>query len=239
MGYIYKVTNKINNKIYIGLTSTYYQERWNAHLRRAFNPYVPDYNCIFHKAIRKYGKNAFKWEVIEECPNNLLSERERYWIDYYNSYKTGYNMTRGGDGVLLYSNEEILDKWNEGLCIKEICSTLNLDKGQVSNRLKSMGIPSTDIISRGYEKAVLKHLKPVYQYDLDGNFLAEFSSSTEVEGILNIKNVSECCNNKRKTAGGYQWSYVKYEHMTPITKTQSKGKKKSVGQYDINTNTLI
>ena len=93
MGKIYKVTNNINKKIYIGQTIQDENIRWNHHIREASN----GSNTKFHRALRKYGKDGFIWEVIEEVDNDKLNEREIYWISYYNSYKQGYNSTTGGD----------------------------------------------------------------------------------------------------------------------------------------------
>jgi hypothetical protein len=50
-------------------------------------------NYSFHVALRKYGQENFIWEILEECENDQLSERERYWISYYNTYYDGYNET--------------------------------------------------------------------------------------------------------------------------------------------------
>ena len=93
MGKIYKVTNNINKKIYIGQTIQDENIRWNHHMREALN----GSDTKFHRALRKYGKDGFIWEVIEEVDNDKLNEREIYWISYYNSYKQGYNSTTGGD----------------------------------------------------------------------------------------------------------------------------------------------
>ena len=93
MGKIYKVTNNINKKIYIGQTIQDENIRWNHHIREALN----GSDTKFHRALRKYGKDGFIWEVIEEVDNDKLNEREIYWISYYNSYKQGYNSTTGGD----------------------------------------------------------------------------------------------------------------------------------------------
>lgn len=93
MGKIYKVTNNINKKIYIGQTIQDENIRWNHHIREALN----GSDTKFHRALRKYGKDGFMWEVIEEVDNDKLNEREIYWISYYNSYKQGYNSTTGGD----------------------------------------------------------------------------------------------------------------------------------------------
>ena len=68
-----------------------------------------------HKAIAKYGKENFTLEVIEETEDNLLNEREMYWIQYYDSYKKGYNQTLGGDGTksLELNEQEVVEKYNE------------------------------------------------------------------------------------------------------------------------------
>ena len=93
MGLIYKIINDINDKIYIGKTCTTLDHRWNQHL---YSYQVEDWNL--YKAMRKYGIEHFTIIKIEQIDNNLLNEREIYWIKYYNSYKNGYNMTEGGDG---------------------------------------------------------------------------------------------------------------------------------------------
>ena len=88
---IYKVTNKINGKVYIG-QSVDIGRRWHQHMTAEDDSY-------FHKAIQKYGVENFEWEVIEQCKKKDLDEREIYWIEYYDSFNKGYNCTKGGDGV--------------------------------------------------------------------------------------------------------------------------------------------
>lgn len=87
---IYKITNKINNKSYIG-QSTNIQRRINEHRWANENSRIP-----FHKAIDKYGWDNFQVEILEECNLEDLNERESYWIQFYNSYGEGYNMNPGG-----------------------------------------------------------------------------------------------------------------------------------------------
>lgn len=95
---IYKVTNKINGKLYIGQTSRTLQKRKSAHIRNSFNHNALDYDCAFHKAIRKYGPDNFKWEVVHTC--NTVSESnevERKLIAEYNTcHGVGYNSNEGG-----------------------------------------------------------------------------------------------------------------------------------------------
>ena len=93
-GIIYKSTNLINNKIYIGYTTQQFKKRIQGH------NYGKSY---FSKALKKYGKDNFKWEIIEsEIPYELLGERETYYIKQFQSNicKCGYNLTKGGDGNL-------------------------------------------------------------------------------------------------------------------------------------------
>lgn len=101
---IYKATNIINGKVYIGQSKDIYK-RWNEHRIRPFNPNRDDYDCVFYRAIRKYGIDNFNFEIIEECKKEELNKKEKYWIKYYNSFLgfkncNGYNMTLGGQNVV-------------------------------------------------------------------------------------------------------------------------------------------
>ena len=93
---IYKITNKINGKSYIGLSKNI-EHRWRQHELKSFNPDDREYEKSLYRALRKYGLENFNWEILEECPEEQLADREIYWIGYYNSYAEGYNETPGGD----------------------------------------------------------------------------------------------------------------------------------------------
>lgn len=96
-GVIYKATNLINGKIYIGKTTKRFNKRKFSHLFEARN----GSRRIFHRAIRKYGPGNFKWEVIDQCLfEEQLSDLEKHYIKTFNA-KTpnGYNLTDGGEGV--------------------------------------------------------------------------------------------------------------------------------------------
>lgn len=87
---IYKITNKVNAKTYIGKTSKSAEERLQRHFYSSKNP-----NTYLHKAIKKHGREAFTIEIIEQTSENMLDEREKYWI---NILAPEYNMTVGGEG---------------------------------------------------------------------------------------------------------------------------------------------
>lgn len=88
---IYKVTNKINGKIYIGQTVNSLKKRISEHVRSNVG--------YFSKALKKYGKQGFDFSIIETCETKtMLNEREIYWIGYCNSiFPNGYNLTSGGE----------------------------------------------------------------------------------------------------------------------------------------------
>lgn len=88
---IYKITNTVNNKIYIG-QSVNIKRRWRQHINRAGQDNTP-----LHNAIHKYGTDKFLFEVIEECTIDLLDSLEQKWIQHYNSaIPYGYNVSLGG-----------------------------------------------------------------------------------------------------------------------------------------------
>jgi len=92
MYYIYKATNKVNGKTYIGrcvgaIKIREYKHWWYATNKNA--------NAPFPNALRKYGRSAFEWEMVEECLKEEVADREIYWIA---KEKPEYNATLGGDG---------------------------------------------------------------------------------------------------------------------------------------------
>lgn len=107
---IYKYTNKINGKVYIG-QSKVLEKRQNKHLSSAFNPNSNEYNSLLHRGFRKYGYENFDYEILENCLVSELDEKEIYWIEQYNSYKNGYNLTKGGNSPTSKKiDEEMLNK---------------------------------------------------------------------------------------------------------------------------------
>ena len=112
-GIIYMVTNVINRKIYIGQTTQSLKSRKQKHLKDS--KYT---NYLFHNALKKYGFENFKWEIIDYAySKNELNELEKKWIKQYNTFidfeqSHGYNMTDGGS-VNAKHSQETLKKYIE------------------------------------------------------------------------------------------------------------------------------
>lgn len=103
---IYKLTNLVNNKIYIGLTKNTIEERWSKHIQEAKR----NDKFLLYRAIRKYGTSVFKLELIEDnLTLDQAYDKEQYYIQYFNSYyknNLGYNMTLGGENAIQNCGEK-------------------------------------------------------------------------------------------------------------------------------------
>lgn len=98
-GKIYKITNIINNKIYVGCTVSSLEKRYYEHLYRCFKS---DYKSKLYNSMKKYGEENFTIELIEECYVENIYEIEKKYIKEYDSFKNGLNSTAGGEGCLGY-----------------------------------------------------------------------------------------------------------------------------------------
>lgn len=199
MPYIYKIENNLNGKIYIGATTQSVEDRWKQHLsERNRSGHRPLY-----KAMNKYGIENFSVEIIEETNN--LEERERYWIEYYRSFKYGYNATFGGQGKTYLDYDIILALWRDGKNIYEIHKITNYDEGAIRKVLKSNNISKNERFMRGQ----LAKQSPIAMLDKDTKeILRVFSSLREAHDFLGKQqngHIAAVCNGKRKVAYGYSW----------------------------------
>lgn len=100
-GYIYKITNLLTGKMYIGQTNNPYR-RWLEHRYTAFKDL--SYSSYLYSSIRKYGLVNFSFDVIDVCDLSVVNEKEVYWITYLNTLvPNGYNLLKGGN--VLYGSE--------------------------------------------------------------------------------------------------------------------------------------
>lgn len=103
-GLVYLATNKINGKVYVGITRKYLNRRISEHLAKLKSKKL----YAFHRALIKYGIDSFTFEVIDEClTKDSLREKEIYYIALYQAFsrEKGYNLTTGGEGGFQMSQE--------------------------------------------------------------------------------------------------------------------------------------
>jgi group I intron endonuclease len=132
---IYRATNIINSKVYIGFTKFTTDQRAKAHLKNS-----KSISNKFYNAIKKYGWENFIWETIYQSKDyeHTLTVMENYFITEHDSFKKGYNSTLGGDGVVGYSHTEETRN--------QISNTVNDNYSNMTSeeRSKKFGKPGTE-----------------------------------------------------------------------------------------------
>ena len=216
MPYIYKITNKINGKCYIGKTLQTIEKRWQEHKKEANKTRSQD--RPLYRAINKYGIENFEIQIIEEIQNVLeinINEREKYWIEYFQSFKKGYNATCGGDGKHYLDYELISEMYNELQDCSKIAKILNIDRESVSKAIKNTG---NIVLPGGREN--LNHPKIIHMYSLNNEYEATFPSVQKAvewcfeQNLCKTINsgarghIADCANGKRKTAYQHKWKYA-------------------------------
>lgn len=216
-GIIYKYTSP-SGKCYIGQTTNekIRREHWNTE-----GPYA---GRKINRARKKYGFNNFSYEVLErhlyrsiEEAQSSLDTLEIYYIGIFNSYKNGYNCTIGGNTTLGYSHtEDTKSKISKAHIGKRASSETKsklsmMRKGKIhskewsANISKSLkGRPCTwaDKIASSKNKAVI-------QYNTNGLYIKEYSSTKEASSWTNISSAAiyKCLSGVNSTAGGFIWKY--------------------------------
>lgn len=159
-GVIYKITNIINQKVYIGQTIQHINTRIRRHFRDASN----GVNTVFCKAIRKYGEDNFTWEIIDTATNfEELNQKEIYWIYECNAYvnldgSNGYNMKIGGEGLSTELNPN--SKFSKAMIfeILELAKTGNFSVDMIANEfnMSSSSINNLFDKNNSWHKVILE-----------------------------------------------------------------------------------
>ena len=214
VAYIYKITNILNNKVYIGKTEKTIKERFVEHCHDCQKESQAD--RPLYKAMKKYGIDKFVVEVVEETTTELACEREQYWISFYNSYACGYNATIGGDGKPYVDRDKVLDLYSKLQNITDTAKECSVSIDTVKSILVANNI--TIMKSSQINKDRLG--KPVAMYGLDGTFIKAFSDCADAARYLIQNNltackfttirthISEAARGKRRVAAKYVWKFV-------------------------------
>ena len=204
MAFIYKINNKINNKVYIGKTERSIDKRFSEHKNDSKKR-----KCEvrpLYRAMNKYGIENFTIELLKET--DTPEADEIYYIELYNSYKYGYNATLGGDGAR-YADiniDELKNKYINDMSnsIRSLAKEYNHDQETISRYLKIAGVT----VTLGDRTRCVS----VNQIDSKTGIIVcvheTVSKAAMSLGMTNGSHISKCAQGKRKTAGGYCWEYV-------------------------------
>lgn len=208
-----------NNKKYVGLsTKENINDRWK-------NGKGYKGQKVFYNAILKYGWDNISHQVFECDTEAEMKYLERYLIAYYNTTdrRYGYNVTEGGDGHsgIPSKNRKPIDQYDrQGHFIRTweslaaINKALNYDTAPIINCAKNKRPTAYNCYwcysGKTPEFKTYRTIRKVYQYDLEGNKIAEFKNAMDAArslGKSGNSTILDCCNKKYKSAYGYIWSY--------------------------------
>ena len=204
MALIYKITNKINCKIYIGKTEKSIERRFKEHCSEFSKDRSK--NRPLYRAFAVYGMENFTIELIEIT--DKPEEREMFWIKFYQSYQKGYNATLGGDGKAYIDKSQILPLYDQGLNSKQIAEQVGCCRDIVFRFLRERGLSTKKYANKGGQKKVICIETGVVFDSVSGAsmFLVSINNK-DCDPKMYGTHISACCRGKRKTILGYSFQY--------------------------------
>ena len=258
-GFIYRIYNDVNDKLYYGQTTTTIKNRWKQH--KNSNP-IKSKQAI-HYAIKKYGKDKFHIEEIEKHSSysenelfDILNNREMFYIALDDTViPNGYNMTIGGKNVGNVKRTPV-DVYDENGNLIMECKTMleasiafNYDSTSIMDCCRGVIVPRNGYIFRyhgdtfdKYRTTKLTHRDGVHVYQFEipsGKIIGEFRSVEKASDITKVdkSNIKRSLYRNDFSAGGYYWSVRnEYDYIGVQTHYIPKPKLIPVCQYDIHGN---
>jgi len=203
---IYLRRNKVNGKCYVGQTSDFKrrENEW-----KCLNYYYANGHICNDRA--KYGLDNWTVETLAEVDNreDAWELEQRFINDYNTLWPNGYNLSKGGGGPNgVHHSDETRQKMSEAKKGEKnywYGKHLYDETRQKMSKAKKGKEQSEEQIKNASEA----RKKTIFQYTLDGELVKIWPSAKDVYEELEIPcHISECCKNKRKTCGGYMWSYT-------------------------------
>ena len=225
---IYKITNLITNKFYIGSTCDFNKRKY-AHLNHLKNNKY--YNKKLQNSWNKYGESNFVFEILEHTSRENLIKLEQQYLDFYKPYdkNVGYNIakltTTNNFGVKKNTKQipwnkglKLSSSWNKGVATSDETKKKqsqakigakhpNFGKQRSEETKNKISLSQKGEKGNNYGKPTNR--KKVYQFDLENNLIKEYEFLMDVENYgFNFKKVSAVALGKQKTHKNYKWSYT-------------------------------
>lgn len=211
-GKIYLITNLINGKKYVGQTIMTLNQRWSKHINRSreSNP------TGIAAAIKKYGKENFSMELIATCAIDDLNQLEKYYIQKYNTFKEGYNLTLGGEGrqLLNLDEQEVIEKYKELKYIKDTAEYFNCNVLAISNILHANNIeinriPKNPLNGKDYKPPIRNKRVKIQELNLSFNSLKECGQWLIDNEYTKTNKVNSVQKQISRVLNGERTSYLK------------------------------
>lgn len=205
---VYKLTNTVTGKFYIGSTLNFYARMKYHHYSHDRNP-----NKELGADIEKYGWDSFRVEILEECTKENIRSRERFYIELLNAVENGYNIVKATTYQDLMHDMNVKNWRNPEYREKH---------SKLSSQIQKKRLENPEYLAEK-SKQLKRHTdsikRPVGMYSKNGELLHTFGGVREAErwlisvGITQSHNastsISNCCNGGRhKTVYGYVWKYL-------------------------------
>lgn len=245
---IYKIENLINGKVYIG-QSVDIETRWRAHKNKINQKNSIEIHYPLYQDFIRYGLENFSFEIIEECNIEELNEKEKMWINKYNSFyyakdSNGYNLTTGGEGtrkIPLEDIEEMHKLWEKGKTITEISQTTSHSQNTIGIYLKNYyNVTHIDKINRRTSISNEVTKKKVNLYNIYGQFIKSYEKAGDIaaEFGANCFNIYRCIRGEAASYHDNYFIYSEENQQEKLIERMKKTQQKPLIQKDINENII-
>ena len=272
-GIIYKIENLVNGKVYIGQTTQGFNKRYNRfgkNIERVYNFHKKcektnmRHNHHLLQSIEKYGFDNFKVDKIIDYAFSEyeLDIKEKCWIQYYDSFYNGYNMTLGGDSAMKGENHllsrkiiqlslegEYIKTWG---CMIDVAKYFNINASNITKACKTRNSSCQGFVwvyedeydpnkNYKYIKKLGSNSRSVIQLDYDGNFINKYDNitiATQFNENFTVVGIYKCCKGIRKSYKNFIWLFEEDYDKSKDYKynVKSEGKNKEVLVFDKDMN---
>lgn len=208
-GNLYLITNKINDKVYVGKTYHSIEKRFKQHISESRKD--RSVGRDLYDAMRYFGVENFQIQLLGVFEEGILEEKEMEYIKKYDSYKNGYNQTLGGDGkrYICFTDEEAINVYKKYNNLVKASKELNCSRDTLKTILKNNNVEIL-LASELGKKPILCSNGMRFDSITDGAKWVSYQEFCNTKNIQYIKHgIRNVLSKRSKTYLGLTWSYEK------------------------------